>query len=239
MGNSMNHLESSTFSLFFIITILTICILLVSHIVWTLWQKRNQLQHLKEKHSTIVHSLPMSLGMISSMTICTGVGAALHNHLNVAYIVGFLIGIFVSVIISFSFKDDLALLDGMGAGEMGGLMGVMIGTMITQIGLYVVVILMTLLFIMTWMVMYRRINRQIENGENPAEAKFSELNHQQLPEQNLSKSEWQEVLNQKVLALMEDEHEKMHMKFSEQMNEVIKRTVRQVIEEKESKMSGS
>ncbi|NEZ01184.1 hypothetical protein G4D62_17960 [Bacillus shackletonii] len=67
-------------------------------------------------------------------------------------------GVLISVIICSPFKDGIAVLDGVVSGTMGGLMGVMIGTMVPEAGLYTVAILLTILFAITWIVIYRRIN---------------------------------------------------------------------------------
>jgi hypothetical protein len=152
-----NMMEPSSISWIFTIIVLFICILLVIHIVFTLWRQRNQLHQLIEQHSRLVHSLPMSLGMISTMTICTTVGAIMNAYISASYIVGLIIGILVSGIISFPFKDEIAVLDGIVAGVMGGLMGVMIVFMIPKLGLYTVSILLTVLFAFTWGIMCRHI----------------------------------------------------------------------------------
>ncbi|MFB4168256.1 hypothetical protein [Virgibacillus sp. JSM 102003] len=160
MEREMDHMHASGVSWIFAIVILFICALLVFHIVFTLWKQRSHLHRLSEQHSTIVHSLPMSLGMISTMTICMVIGAIMSHQLSAAYIVGLLAAVFVSGVISFPFQDVIPLLDGIVAGTMGGLMGVMVGVMIPQIGLYTIVILLTILFAVTWVIMERRIRSQ-------------------------------------------------------------------------------
>jgi hypothetical protein len=166
-----NMVEPASISWIFAIIILLICSLLVVHIVFTFWQQRVQLSELREQHSTIPHSLTMSLGVISTLTICTTVGAILNTHLSVSYTVGFIIGNFVSGIISFSFKDAIAVLDGIISGTMGGLMGAMIASMIPIMGLYTVTILLTALFAVTWVIMRRCIidislKQTLNKGEN-------------------------------------------------------------------------
>ncbi|ALX48902.1 hypothetical protein AOX59_09925 [Lentibacillus amyloliquefaciens] len=160
MGSEMNHMHVSDVSWVFAVVILFICALLVCHIVFTLWKQRGHLHQLSEQHSTIVHSLPMSLGMISTMTICMVIGAIMSHHVSAAYIAGLLTGVFVSGVISLPFRDAIPLLDGIVAGTMGGLMGVMVGVMIPEIGLYTIVILLTILFTVTWVIMDRRIRSQ-------------------------------------------------------------------------------
>lgn len=160
MGNGMSQISSfSGVSLIFAVIILVVCALLVSHIVFTLWQKRNLLHQLSVQHSRLVHSVPMSLGIISSMTICAAFGEIMNGYINATYIAGLLIGILVSGIISLPFKDELAILDGIVSGSMGGLMGVMIDFMIPKIGLYTIIVFLTLLFTATWVIMHRRIYR--------------------------------------------------------------------------------
>ncbi|MCM2533201.1 hypothetical protein NDK43_13325 [Neobacillus pocheonensis] len=158
MGNGMNNMMgSSSISWIFASIILIICGLIVIHIVFTLWRQRNQLRLLIEQHHRLVHSLPMSLGMISTVTICSTVGAIMNDYISTSYIAGLIIGIMVSGIISFPFKDEIAILDGIVSGIMGGLMGVMMAYMIPKMGLYTVVVLLTILFAVTWVVIRRRI----------------------------------------------------------------------------------
>ena len=93
MGNEMsNMMGPSGIASLFAIIILVICLLLVIHIVFTLWRQRIHLQRLIEEHHRLAHSLPMSLGMISTMTICTTVGAVMNAYISGSYIVGLLIG---------------------------------------------------------------------------------------------------------------------------------------------------
>lgn len=158
-GNTMNHMMGvTTISWDFTNSILGICFLLVLHITLTLWQKHNQLNQLKKQHNTFVHSLPMSLGMVSTMTICMVVGCLIKAHLGTAYVVGFIIGVLVGGVISLPLKDDIAILDGIIAGTMGGLMGVMVGGMIPKTGFYVLTLLLTMLFSVTWFIMRRHIS---------------------------------------------------------------------------------
>lgn len=102
----------------------------------------------------------MSLGMISTMTVCVVIGAIMSHNLSMAYVLGLLISVFISGIISFPFQDRIPILNGIVAGAMGGLMGVTIGIMIPQTGLYIVVILLMILFTTTWVTMNRRIRSQ-------------------------------------------------------------------------------
>lgn len=158
-GNGMNHMmETSDISWAFTNIVLGICFLLVLHITLTLWQKHRYLRQLKKQHSTLNHSIPMSLGMISTMTICIIVGCLMKSHLGIAYVVGFIIAVLVSGVISCPFKDEIAVLDGVISGTMGGLMGIMVGAMIPQVGFYILGILLTVLFAVTWFVICRRIN---------------------------------------------------------------------------------
>ncbi|MED1412664.1 MULTISPECIES: hypothetical protein [Bacillus] len=160
MEHEMNHMNTVGISWLFAVIILFICALLICHIIFTLWKQRNRLYKLDEQYNIIVHSLPMSLGMISTMTVCVVVGAIMSHHLSTAYVLGLLIGVFISGIISFSFQDWIPILNGIVAGAMGGLMGVMIGIMIPQTGLYIVVILLMILFTTTWVTMNQRIRSQ-------------------------------------------------------------------------------
>ncbi|KQL52516.1 hypothetical protein AN964_02510 [Heyndrickxia shackletonii] len=160
MQHEMGHMMMSTSSIswIFAISILVITILLVLHILNTLWEHQNLLSQLIEQHSSLIHSITMSLGMSSTITICTILGAMFNTQQNAAYIIGFIVGVLISVIICSPFKDGIAVLDGVVSGTMGGLMGVMIGTMVPEAGLYTVAILLTILFAITWIVIYRRIN---------------------------------------------------------------------------------
>ncbi|OJE41866.1 hypothetical protein BAQ49_12305 [Bacillus proteolyticus] len=160
MGHEMNHMNTVGISWLFAVVILFICALLICHIIFTLWKQRNRLYKFNEQSNIIVHSLPMSLGMVSTMTVCVVIGAIMSHHLSTAYVLGLLIGVFVSGIISFPFQDMIPLLNGIVAGAMGGLMGVMIGIIIPQNGLYIIVILLMILFIATWVTMNRRIHGQ-------------------------------------------------------------------------------
>ncbi|MCW9132696.1 hypothetical protein OF830_17475 [Bacillus paramycoides] len=160
MEHEMNHMNTVGISWLFAVIILFICALLICHIIFTLWKQRNRLYKLDEQYNIIVHSLPMSLGMISTMTVCVVVGAIMSHHLSTAYVLGLLIGVFISGIISFPFQDWIPILNGIVAGAMGGLMGVMIGIMIPQAGLYIVVILLMILFTTTWVTMNQRIRSQ-------------------------------------------------------------------------------
>jgi hypothetical protein len=152
-----NMMGNSSISRMFAIIILVISVLLVLHIVFTLWRQRSQLHQLIEQHNRFVHSLPMSLGMISTVTICSTVGALMNTYISASYIVGLFIGIVVSGMIGLTFKDAIAIIDGVVSGVMGGLMGVMMAYMIPEMGLFTVVVLLTILFVVTWIVMCRRI----------------------------------------------------------------------------------
>ncbi|MED1203613.1 hypothetical protein [Heyndrickxia acidicola] len=101
-------MESSGESWIFASVILFICVLIVFHIVFTLRRQKNQMQQLIAQHSRLVHSLPMSLGMISTMTICTNIAAIMNSYISASFIVGLIIGILVSGVISFPFKDKIA-----------------------------------------------------------------------------------------------------------------------------------
>lgn len=180
MGKGMtNMMGSSSISWTFAFIILIICSLLIFHIVFILWRQRNQIHQLLEEHSRLVHSLPMSLGMISAVTICTTVGALMNAYISASYIVGLIIGILVSVIISFPFKDNIAIIDGVVSGAMGGQMGVMLAFMVPEAGLYTVIVLLTILFTVTWAIMRRSIynffsktsSKQLEN--HPQKTEFS------------------------------------------------------------------
>lgn len=155
MGHMM--MSASSISWIFAISILVIIILLVLHILNTLWEHQILLSQLIEQHSSLIHSITMSLGMSSTITICTILGAMLNTHQSAAYITGFIVGVLISGIISSPFKDGIAVLDGVISGTMGGLMGVMLGIMIPNAGLYTVTILLTVLFAITWIVIYRRV----------------------------------------------------------------------------------
>lgn len=156
MGKAM--MVHHTISGLFAIITLAICLIFVGHIVLTLWKNRNAFHLLRKQHSTLVHSLPMSLGMISTMTVCTITGALLTQHLSFAYILGFFIGMIVSGLISFPLYD-IAVVDGVVAGAMGGLMGTMLGAMVPQVGLYTIILLLIIVFIFSWMTMRRRIQK--------------------------------------------------------------------------------
>lgn len=159
MRHELDHriINSDSISWIFVVITLVIIFLLVFHIVYTLWEHQILLRKLRKQHSNLTHSIPMSLGMCSTMALCTIVGGIMINHQNVAYIVGLITGIFISGLISSPFKDGIAILDGIIAGSMGGLMGVMVGVMIPQIGLYIVTIFLIILFAIAWIVIYRHI----------------------------------------------------------------------------------
>jgi MFS family permease len=158
MGKGMSNMKGDLgISWTFAFIILIIFALLVFHIVFTLRKQQNQLKQLIEQHNRLVHSLPMSLGMISTVIICSIIGAIMDAYMSASYIVGLIIGILVSWVICLPFKDGIAILDGVVSGAMGGLMGVMMAYMIPKIGLYTVVVLLTILFATTWGVMRRRI----------------------------------------------------------------------------------
>ncbi len=156
----MNHMNTVDISWLFAIIFLFICALLIGHILYTFWKQRERLYKLNEQSSIIVHSVPMSLGMISTMTVCVVIGSLTSHHLSMAYVIGLLISVFISGTISFPFQDMIPIINGIVAGAMGGLMGVMIGTMIPQSGLYIIVILLLILFTATWVTMNRRIRNQ-------------------------------------------------------------------------------
>lgn len=160
LGHEMDHMNIVDISWLFAFIILFICALLICHITFTLWKQRNRLYKFSEQYNIIIHSLPMSLGMISTMTVCVVIGAIMNHHPSTAYVLGLLIGVFISGIISFPFQDSIPILNGIVAGAMGGLMGIMIGIMIPQTGLYIVVILLMILFTTTWVTMNRRIQSQ-------------------------------------------------------------------------------
>ncbi len=153
----MNHMNTVGISWIFAIVILFICVLLICHITFILWKQRNRLFKVNEQSSIIVHPLPMSLGMISTMTVCVVIGFIMSHNLSMAYILGLLIGVFIGGIISFPFQDMIIILNGIVAGAMGGLMGIMISIMIPQTGLYIIIILLMILFTVTWVIMNRRI----------------------------------------------------------------------------------
>jgi len=159
MENGMSHMMKSPSSISWIFTviILAICALIVFHIGFTFWKQQNHLRRLKEQHNTLSHSLTMSLGMISTLTICSIIAAKMTSHQSSAYIVGLIAGIIVSGIISYPFKRDIAALDGIVSGTMGGLMGVMLGLMVPTMGMYVVAIILTILFAVTWFIMRRNM----------------------------------------------------------------------------------
>ncbi|MGV3464109.1 MAG: hypothetical protein ACO1OT_02315 [Heyndrickxia sp.] len=163
MNHEMDHtiMNSSNISWVFVVISLVIIFLLVFHIVYTLWEHEKLLRQLLDQHSSLTHSIPMSLGMSSTMSLCIFLGGIMINHQSVSYIVGLIVGVFISGIISSPFKDGIAMLDGIISGSMGGLMGVMAGVMIPQIGLYIVSTLLIILFAITWIVIYRRINNAI------------------------------------------------------------------------------
>lgn len=161
-----NMMGASSISWIFAFVILFICGLLVIHIVFTLWQQRNQLRQLIEQHKRLGHSLPMSLGMISTVTICSTVGALMNDYISASYVVGLFIGILVSGVISFPFKDEIAIIDGIVSGVMAGLMGVMMVYMIPETGLYTIVVLLTILFAVTWAFIRRHIYKQFIQLEN-------------------------------------------------------------------------
>ncbi len=154
MGNGM--MSHQMVSEWYAIIVLVACVVLVTNIVFVLWKKRECLGLLREQHSTLVHSLPMSLGMVSTMAICTVLGAMFTHHPSLAYVLGFMIGILVSGSISLPLYD-IAVIDGLVAGAMGGLMGIMLGTMIPVGGVYPITLLLTLLFIGSWTTMRRRL----------------------------------------------------------------------------------
>lgn len=157
----MNHMNNVDTTWIFAVIILFICALLICHIIYTLWKQRKRLYKLNEQSSMIVHSVPMSLGMISTMTVCVVIGSITSHYLSMAYVIGLLIGIFISGTISFPFQDIIPIINGIVAGAMGGVMGVMIGTMIPQSGLYIIAILLLILFTVTWVTMNQRIRSQL------------------------------------------------------------------------------
>ena len=156
----MNHINTMGISWPFAVAILFICVLLICHIIYTLWKQRNRLYKFNEQSSIIVHSLPMTLGIISTMTVCIVFGSIMSHNLSTVYVLGLLMGVFISGIISFPFQDMILILNGIVAGAMGGLMGIMIGTMIPQTGLYIIIILLMILFTVTWFTINRRIRSQ-------------------------------------------------------------------------------
>ncbi|WP_255291998.1 hypothetical protein [Bacillus thuringiensis] len=131
-----------------------ICLwLFICYIIFIPWKQRNRLFKLNEQSSIIVHSRPMYLEMISTMTVCVVIGFIMSHNLSMAYVLGLLIGVFISGIIGFPFQDMIIILNGIVAGARGGLMG----TMIPRAGLYIIMILFTV----TWVIMNRRICSQL------------------------------------------------------------------------------
>lgn len=238
-------METSHISWLFALIIFVICALLVAHIVFRLWRQRGLLHQLNEQHRTIIHSLPMSLGMISTMTICIIVGAILSNNISAAYIMGFLVGVIVSGVITFPFQDEIAILDGVVAGSMGGLMGVMVGVMTPVPGVYTVATLLTALFIASWMIMYRRICQHIVNSVESAPKGLSNtenmngVHHTHDKEGNSLTQEWLASMQQEVRAAVENEREIMFEAFKQQTNAMIERgegeITREMIDEIEQK----
>ncbi|GMA59603.1 hypothetical protein NZD89_08725 [Alicyclobacillus fastidiosus] len=170
MGHGAGHTPMSAgISGYFAMVILAICAAMVLHIVFTLWKKQSQLGELSE-HQRFRHSVPMTLGMIATMSVCTALGGVMENQLSAAYVTGLVIGILFGLLIGLPFRG-MAALDGMVAGVMGGLMGTMLGSMMPQAGLYIVITVLTALFVCTWCVMLRRIYHpetalQVENRKS-------------------------------------------------------------------------
>ncbi|GMA62022.1 hypothetical protein GCM10025859_24620 [Alicyclobacillus fastidiosus] len=147
------------------IVILAVCVAVVLHSLFTLLRKRNQLGHLSG-HNTFRHSVPMTLGMISTMTAGSVIGGMMETQLSTAYIIGFAVGVVLGLLIGLPFKE-MAILDGMVAGVMGGLMGIMLGDMVPQTGLYAVTTCMAALLAVTWIVLLRRIHvHQLAHSTN-------------------------------------------------------------------------
>lgn len=104
--------------------------------ITTLWQHQTELARLGRGHHSLTHSVPMTLGMLSSVSLATLIGAVFSAESSLAYGVGAVEGIVVGLAFGWPLGRDFPLWDGLASGLMGGLMGVMIGTMIPVAGFY-------------------------------------------------------------------------------------------------------
>lgn len=140
----------------FVLITLILCAGLVSHMIVTLWRNRHQLGHGNPQYHTITHSIPMTMGMVSTLAISTIGGAAMTSNLGTAYTLSFFLGTTVGILVGWPFQV-IAVVDGVVAGVMGGLMGVMIGSMVPVFGIYALGVLLTALFGLVWFLMRRQL----------------------------------------------------------------------------------
>lgn len=137
--------------------IVLLCLLLVTHMYVLLRKHGSLLTQLRKEHSTLVHSIPMTFSMVSTLALFMIIGCVLKGHLGTAYVLGCAGGIALSVAVSLPFQDGIAVIDGMVSGAMGGLMGVMLGSMVPPTALYLSAAMMTMLFAAAWLVVLRRL----------------------------------------------------------------------------------
>ncbi len=145
-------------SITFAVLNLGICVSMVIQIAGTAWQRRSDMREHSLPGEHRAHSLSMPLGMVSTLSILTTIGALLKHQPSMAYMLGLSIGGVVGYLTARSF-DDGVMVDGIVTGTMGGLMGVMVGNMVPRTGLYMTSVVLTGMFVGVWLAQVQQVRR--------------------------------------------------------------------------------
>lgn len=110
-------------------------------------------------------TIAMILVMFSSLTVGLIVGIAFTNDLTVSTIIAMIFGIIVGTLAGKPISH-IVMLEGIGAGGMGGMMGAMLGDMLPLNNFNLMLLFMDLLFIISVLLINYVINLELYKDKN-------------------------------------------------------------------------